>query len=78
MNAYTVRSLWYLVEETQSNVLLQLSDGDLVYYLERELRDRTTLSEAEIPAVRIYVNSKLSLIRDLAHARQAPGQLLFA
>jgi hypothetical protein len=78
MNACVVRSFWCVVEETQSNVLLKLSDGELVRYLESALRDRISLSEAEMPAVRIYVNSKLSLIRDLAYARQSPGRLSFA
>lgn len=78
MNACILRSLWYVVEETQSNILLQLSNHELVSYLESELRDRTPLCEAEMPAIRVYVHSKISLIRDLAYERQSPGVLSFA
>ena len=69
MNSSTVRQLWSVVEETQSSLLLRLSDTELVKQLLSQLESRNSLSNEEAIAISGYIHSKTSLIRDLALAR---------
>ncbi len=69
MNSLTLRQLWSVVEETQSNVLLRLNDTELVKQLLGQLNSKKILSTEEIVSVSDYLHSKTSLIRDLAQAR---------
>ena len=69
MNSSTLRQLWSVVEETQSSLLLRLSDTELVKQLLSQLESRNSLSNEEAIAISGYIHSKTSLIRDLALAR---------
>ncbi len=69
MNPYTLRQLWSLIEDTQTITLLDLSDIDLVVYLLTQMENRQPLSLQEVDLVSNYIQSKISLIRDLADVR---------
>ncbi len=69
MQPSTVRQLWSLVERTKSITLLQLSDKDLVEQLFRQLSTSEQLTNEENNCLITYINSRLTLIRDLAEAR---------
>jgi hypothetical protein len=69
MSANLIREIWRLVEETQSSTLLKLDDGELLSTLLRRLTKSQALSLTEANAVRTYLHSRLSLIRDLALSR---------
>lgn len=69
MNSSTLRQLWSVVEETQSSLLLRLSDTELVKQLLSQLESRNSLSNEEAIAISGYIHSRTSLIRDLALAR---------
>lgn len=71
MNSLILRQLWTVIEETQTTVLLRLSDMDLVKQVLNQLGSKTTLSSEEISTVSRYLLSRTSLIRDLAQARLA-------
>jgi len=71
MNSLILRQLWTVIEETQTTVLLRLSDMDLVKQVLNQLGSKTTLSSEEISTVSVYLLSRTSLIRDLAQARLA-------
>jgi hypothetical protein len=71
MNSSILRQLWTVVEETQSSVLLKLSDTDLIKQLLRQLDIKNPLSGEETCIVSAYISSRTSLIRDLAQARLA-------
>lgn len=71
MNSLTLRHLWTVVEETQTNVLLRLSDTELVKQLLSQLDNKNPLSGEEISTMSAYILSRTSLIRDLAYARLA-------
>jgi hypothetical protein len=70
INISTLRSLWAVVERTQSSVLLGLSDTDLIKQVLGELHNQGVVCEEEVVTVRDYLSSKTSLIRDLAQSRQ--------
>lgn len=71
MNSSTLRQLWTVVEETQSSVLLKLSDPDLIKQLLIQLDMKNPLTGEETNIISAYISSRTSLIRDLAQARMA-------
>jgi hypothetical protein len=64
-----LQQLWRIVNETQTQIVFELSDGDLVEQLLIQLARKRPLSPEENELVRAYLYSKTTLIRDLAHAR---------
>jgi hypothetical protein len=57
------------VNATQTQTLLELNDGELIEQIVIDLEQKRPLSLEENGLVRTYLNSKTSLIRDLAYAR---------
>ena len=68
MNSSTLRQLWALVEETHNTTLLKFGDAELVQQLLGQLQNKMILSGEELNTMNTYLNSKVSLIRDLAQA----------
>jgi len=68
MNSSTLRQLWALIEETHNTTLLKLGDAQLVQQLLGQMQNKMILSGEELNTMSIYLNSKVSLIRDLAQA----------
>ena len=66
MKSSTLRQLWALIEETQTSALLKFGDAELVQQLLRRLQSKITMSGEEVNIMNNYLNSKVSLIRDLA------------
>jgi hypothetical protein len=64
-----LRQLWSLIEATQANVLLTLDDTSLVQWLLRQLSIQRSLNHVETTVLSSYIQSRLPLIRDLAHSR---------
>jgi muconolactone delta-isomerase len=64
-----LQQLWRIVNETQTQIVFELSDGALVEQLLTQLARKRPLSPEEDELVRAYLYSKTTLIRDLAHAR---------
>ena len=69
MQTLLLQQLWRIVNETQTQIVFELSDGDLVEQLLAQLARKRPLSPEEDELVRAYLHSKTTLIRDLAHAR---------
>ncbi len=69
MTPLLLRKLWSLVERTHPGVLLNLDDESLVQWLLRHLRSELFLDHTETDALLRYINSHVTLIRDLAEAR---------
>jgi hypothetical protein len=70
MSPIMLRQLWALVEATQSPILLDLDDTSLIQWLLRQLRVERALDTNETYLFRNYIQSRLPLIRDLAHNRR--------
>ena len=68
MKSSTLRQLWALIEETQTSALLKFGDAELVQQLLRRLQSKITMSGEEVNTMNNYLNSKVSLIRDLAQS----------
>jgi len=71
MSPVMLRQLWSLVETTQSNLLLNLDDDSLVQWLLRQLTTQRSLDSQEADTFSRYIQSRLPLIRDVAHSRRA-------
>lgn len=71
VNSLTLRQLWSVVEETQTNTLLKFSDAELIQQLLKQLEKKSLLSSEEVGTMSNYISSRVPLIRDLALARLA-------
>ena len=69
MTPLMLRQLWSLVDATQGALLLNLDDASLVQWLLRQFRVQQHLNPEEVTILSSYIQSKLSLIRDLAHQK---------
>ncbi|MDX2240952.1 MAG: hypothetical protein NW224_09735 [Leptolyngbyaceae cyanobacterium bins.302] len=71
MSPLMLRRIWSLVETTQTNLLLNLDDDSLVQCLLRQLSTERSLDSHEADLFCRYIESRLPLIRDVAHSRRA-------
>ena len=69
MSANLIKAIWRAVEATQSATLLRLDDGELLSMLIKRLKNSNSITNAEVSDASFYINSRLSLIRDLAQSR---------
>ncbi|MEG4799051.1 hypothetical protein QUB63_02365 [Microcoleus sp. ARI1-B5] len=72
MTPVMLRQLWSLIETTQATVLVTLDDATLVQWLLKQLKMNSALNGKETDLLNEYIESRLSLIRDLAEQRLAP------
>ncbi len=68
MNISLLRQVWKVIEQANLYELLSLNDTEMIQRLLRQLETRNQLSQEETLLVKVYLNSKLSLIRDLAES----------
>ncbi|NBO30706.1 MAG: hypothetical protein LVT47_08750 [Cyanobacteria bacterium LVE1205-1] len=69
MTPLMLRQVWVVVEATQANLILKLDDASLVEWLLKKLALDYTLDHSETRVLGDYIQSRLSLIRDLAGQR---------
>jgi hypothetical protein len=69
MSANLIKAIWRAVETTQSATLLRLDDGELLSALIKRLKNSNSITNAEVGDASFYINSRLSLIRDMAQSR---------
>jgi hypothetical protein len=69
MTPTILRQLWYVVETTQSNILLKLDDASLVQWLLKQTKTKASLDCNETDILSEYIHSRLTLIRELAQER---------
>ena len=70
MTPRIMRQLWSVVETAQAKLLLQLDDASLVQWLVKQTETQVLLDSNETDFLSHYIQSRLALIRDLAHERQ--------
>lgn len=70
MTPTIMRQLWSIIEATHTVTLLQLDDDSLVQWLVKQITNQSFLDASEIDFLCDYIQSRLSLIRDLAYERQ--------
>jgi hypothetical protein len=70
MTPTIMRQLWSIVEATHTVTLLQLDDASLVQWLVKQITNQSFLDAHETDFLCEYIQSRLSLIRDLAYERQ--------
>lgn len=69
MTPTILRQLWSVVETTQSHTLLKLDDASLVQWLLKQTKNQASLDGDETNVLTNYIESRLTLIRDLAQQR---------
>lgn len=68
MNISLLRQVWNVIEQTNLYELLSLNDTEMIQRLLRQLETKSRLSREETLLVKVYLNSKLPLIKDLAES----------
>ncbi|WP_250122524.1 hypothetical protein [Chroococcidiopsis sp. CCMEE 29] len=74
MTPTILRQLWSVVETTQSNTLLKLDDASLVQWLLKQTKTQASLDQNEAHVLSDYIQSRLTLIRELAQERHSSWQ----
>lgn len=69
MTPSILRYVWSVIEETHTSFLLKLSDVELLEHLLVQLADSKQLNVQELCNVRVYIYSRIPLIREDAQAR---------
>lgn len=69
MTPTILRQLWSVVETTQAHTLLKLDDASLVQWLLKQTENKASLDGDETNVLTNYIESRLTLIRDLAQQR---------
>ena len=67
MSPLLLRQLWSVIDDAHSSYILSLDDQGLVNWVIEQLCHQSPLDNAELTQVNRYIQSKVSLIRDLAH-----------
>ncbi|WP_138497718.1 hypothetical protein [Nostoc sp. PA-18-2419] len=70
MTPTIMRQLWSVVETAQAKILLQLDDASLVQWLVKQTETQILLNSNETDFLSQYIQSRLTLIRDIAYERQ--------
>ncbi|MBH8572175.1 hypothetical protein I8752_03820 [Nostocaceae cyanobacterium CENA369] len=70
MTPKILRQLWSVVENSQTKTLLHMDDASLVQWLVKQTTTQALLDPNETDFLCDYIQSRLSLIRDLAYERQ--------
>lgn len=65
----TLRQIWLIIDQTQTLMLLSLSDSELIQRIQGQLKAQRLITNSELNAVGVYINSRIPLIRDLAASR---------
>lgn len=69
MDIQIVRELWSVVEQTETNLLLNLNDNDLVTQIIERLKQFKSLNSHQYQFAKSYVSARTPLIRELAQSR---------
>ena len=69
MSVFRLRQLWTIIENTQASILLTCDSLKLKNLLLKKLSEKKPLSLEENQIASAYINSKISLIHDLAMTR---------
>ncbi|MDY6899223.1 MAG: hypothetical protein SWZ49_14255 [Cyanobacteriota bacterium] len=70
MTPKIMRQVWSVVDKTQTKTLLQMDDASLVQLLVKQTKNQASLDCHEADYIGDYIQSRLPLIRDIAHERQ--------
>ncbi|WP_040898349.1 hypothetical protein [Xenococcus sp. PCC 7305] len=68
MNISLLRQIWKVIEQANLYELLSLNDTEVITRLLGQLEIKNRLSREETLVVKVYLNSKLPLIKDLAES----------
>lgn len=70
MTPKILRQLWSVVETAHTMTLLQLDDASLVQWLVKQTTTQVLLDPNETDFLCDYIQSRLTLIRDIAYERE--------
>ena len=69
LDSSKLRILWLIIEQTQACIVSELSDSEIVQCILCQLQEKICLNASELFDTRIYIHSRLHLIRDLAEIK---------
>lgn len=63
-----IRAVWASVSAINTQILLQLSDSDLIHQIFKQVDQTSALSSTDRQSLIDYISSKIMLIRDMAES----------
>lgn len=75
MTPTMLRQLWSAIENSQAHLLLKLDDASLVQWLVKQLSRDRNIEREEADLIGKYIQSRSSLIRDMAQQRLSADPL---
>ena len=69
MNTTLLRQIWNTIENTNAIELLEVGETELIQKLLRRLDAQQPLDKPERERLKIYLQSKIGLIKDTAESR---------
>ena len=69
LNSSTLRQIWLIIEQTQKEILVELSDSEIVGQIQKQLETQIFIPNSELTAANNYIQSRIPLIRDFAESQ---------
>lgn len=69
MSPFLLRQLWSVIDTAHSSHILSLDDQGLVNWVMEQLSHQSPLDHGELNQVTRYIQSKVTLIRDMAQSQ---------
>ena len=69
MSPFLLRQLWSVIDAAHSSHILSLDDQSLASWVIEQLCHQSSLDNGELAQVNRYLQSKISLIRDMAQSK---------
>lgn len=69
MSPFLLRQLWSVIDTAHSSHILSLDDQGLITWVMEQLCHQSPLDKRELNQVNRYIQSKVTLIRDMAQNR---------
>lgn len=74
LDSLKLRLVWLIIEQKQARITPESSDSEIVQHILEQLQGQIILSTYELSDIYIYVQSRVSLIRDLVELQLVKGE----
>lgn len=76
LNSFKLNLIWKIIEQTLTFITPELSDSEIVHLIIEKITERLYLSTSELYDTYFYLESRVSLFRDLAEIQLSKKEVL--
>lgn len=74
LDSLKLRAVWLILEHHKAQIIPELNDSEVVQHILEQIQQQIFLSTSELAYTQVYVQSRISLIRDLAEVQLISGK----